>query len=69
MIEIEISELAADPWIDEHGFHQPKYHAQIRNEAWFWGNGRTPAEAIGSLVESHPKRFNFSIIYPLIKRG
>lgn len=38
----------------------PKYHAQIMGGGP-WGDGFSPAEAIGSLVSSHPELFNIRI--------
>jgi len=61
MIEIEIWKTGEV--IDNRGFRQLKYHAQIKGKPAFWGRGSTPNEAIGDLVDGYPEQFNVSITY------
>jgi hypothetical protein len=41
------------------------YHAEAENG--MWGCGKTPMEAIGSLVNTHPEYFNIIIKRDFIK--
>lgn len=60
-IEIEVSERLMDYWTDHNGQRQPKYHAQVKDTPGYWACGRSPDEAIGDLMRSHPERFGVKI--------
>ncbi len=63
MIEIEVCERLMDHWIDQSGERRPKYHAQIKWYPEIWGCGRSPGDAIGSLVQSHSERFGVTVTH------
>lgn len=63
MIEIEICERTGDHRIDDRGKIKPKYHASVVGRIGYWGDGRTPNEAIGDLIDANPEAFGVSIIY------
>lgn len=44
----------------EHGGSR----AEIPGEPGFWGQGGTPAEAIGDMIACAPERFGIEIRYP-----
>lgn len=63
-IEIQVAKRATDYWTDytaNHPVRMPKFHAQIADNPGYWGEGKTIDEAIGSLIRSHPNRFNLTI--------
>jgi hypothetical protein len=39
------------------------YHACIEGQPSFWGCGKTPDAAVGSLVQSHPEQFSVKVQY------
>lgn len=58
-MKIEVCERILDRTWDD----KPKYHAQIENEPGYWGCGKSVDEAIGNLINSHPKTFGIKIDY------
>jgi hypothetical protein len=68
MVEIEVCERIADPrtvWERNPDgkliqIKRPNYHASIKGTG-YWGQGRSPDEAIGDLLRSHPEKFNVHI--------
>jgi len=37
------------------------YHACIEGHSEFWGCGKSPAEAIGNLIQAYPAQFEITI--------
>lgn len=60
-VSIEVSERLMDYWTDHEGKRQPKFHAQIAGQPGIWACGRTPDEAVGDLVRTHPAEFNVAL--------
>jgi hypothetical protein len=63
MIEIEVCERLMDSWQDVFGNRHPKYHAQVKDKPGFWGCGRTPEDAIGSLIRNNPEILGVQVTY------
>lgn len=67
---IEVCERANDFWYgldyDEDGnpvhMLKKKYHAQIKDHPDFWGQGASPAEAIGDLILSHKDNLGLDLV-------
>jgi len=55
-VMMETSERLMDGWYLD-GKRLPKYHAQITGEPGYWGCGRTPEEAVLSVMRAHNERF------------
>lgn len=37
------------------------FHACIKGQPGYWDCGRSPSEAIGNLIRTHPEQFNVTI--------